>query len=261
MSSRARLCCLGILVAIVFAPTVAVAGHERGYAEWNADSATVAGTEITVKTGDYVDRATLRPVGAIRTLAPLLDLDKGTVILPAGGTLAQMSGGRTGEYCTRNHGQKLGPPGLPPTLIGGLLCFKVDAEGNSTALHYISGADAALLREYGIDFARGARHVNSVHVEQISPDLYPPDAEIGMIGLLKSDKNGKTACLRSGSGGAGTKAIAFGFQDCFAAPGASLSTGGGRFTLVRFDAAAKTLTVRIDSPIKIRNLVPRVLER
>jgi hypothetical protein len=249
-----------MLAAMAFAPCEAVAGRERGYAEWNADSATTAGAELTVKAGEYVDRAVLRPIGAVRTLAPLMDLDKEKVILPAGGVLAQMSGGRTGEYCTRNHGEKLGPPGLPPTLIGGLLCFKVDDDGNSIGLHYISGSDAALLREYGIDFARGARRVNSVHVEQVSPDQYPPDVEMGMVGFIKPDKNGKLACLRSASGAAGGKAIAFGFQACFSAPGESLSIGGGHFTLVGFDADAKTVTVRVDSPIKIRNLVPRVLE-
>jgi hypothetical protein len=251
----------GLLIAALALAGSAPAGGERGYALWNAASTIQPGAQVAVKEGEYVDRAALLPMAAIRTLEALVDLDKNKVILPADGTLALMSGGRAGEYCTWNHGAKLGRFRLSPTPMGGLLCLSVDASDRTTGLHYISGSRAALLREYAHDFAGGAKRVNSVKVERIAPAQYPADVEMGVVALVRRMKGEKRACLQEASGAVGASPVVFGVAvTCFAAPGATIGTATGSYTLISFDAKAKTFAIRVDRPINARGFQPRILD-
>ena len=246
--------------------TQAAIGRERGYAVWTAKSLAAPGTEITVRVDAFVDRAFLRPAEAVRTLTPLMDLGKNRVILPAGGMLVLMSGGRAGEFCTWNHGPKLVPPEqrsrLGLTNMGGLLCFAVDADRASTNLHYVSGNNALLLREYGIDFAGGAKSVNSVRVEKIAPDLYPEDVETGPVATLSQENGKKLACLRWGAAVNGGELRVFSTNMmCFGDVGQSVGIETGLYTLVKLDVAAKSMTIRVDQPFELRDFVPRIFER
>lgn len=261
MRAIARLLALAILAL----PTSLMA-RERGYAIWNAASTTRAGSEVEVAPGEFVERAFLRPAAAIRTRADLLDLDKGKVILPAGGMLAAMAGGRAGEYCTWNHGPSLVPAEwrakLSVTSMGGLLCLSVAADRTTTNLHYVSGNNALLLREYGLDFARGAKRVNSVAVETIAPTDYPEDVVTGPILLVGKEAGRKVPCLAWEIRVNGGKPDGASFGSvCYGDVGQTAAAGPGRYTLLRWDPAAKKAVFRIDQPFEIDDLIPRIIER
>lgn len=248
------------LLPLLLAASPAVSG-ERGYALWQAASKNPPGAQVQVKEGEYVDRAVLRPMAAVRTLEPIVDLDKNKVILPAGAMLALMSGGRAGEYCTWNHGAKL--QAFKPSLrsMGGLLCLSVDATERTTGLHYVSGGRAALLREYAHDFAGGARRVSSVKVERIAPEQYPAEAEIGVVTAVQRQRGEKRACLRDAGGPAGAPPEVVGIVGtCFAAAGETIEAGSARFTLIGWDAKAKTFVIRIDRPINVTGFQPRIVD-
>ncbi|MEA3049980.1 MAG: hypothetical protein QOG84_1816 [Sphingomonadales bacterium] len=253
-----------VVLAVLGLPT-ALTARERGYAVWNAASTARAGSEVEVATGEFVERGFLRPAGAIRTRADLLDLDKGKVILPAGAILAAMSGGRAGEYCTWNHGPSLVPPDRRAKLsvisMGGLLCVSVAADQTTTNLHYVSGNNALLLREYGLDFARGAKRVNAVPVETAPPADYPEDVVVGPVFFVGGEKGQKAPCLGWEMRVNGGKPDGASFGSVCYGIGQTAAAGPGRYTLLRWDPTARKAGFRIDQPFQVDDIIPRIIER
>jgi len=253
------------LFYLVGAGALATAGPvaaEGGYAIWHATSSAIPGTQVSVKDGDFIDRAYLRPAAAVRTLAPLIDTDKQRVILPAGASLALMSGARAGEYCTWNHGASLVPPGkrakLRLTDRGGMLCVSVGSQQTTERLHYISGTNPLILREYGMDFARGAKHFNPVKVQELAPEDYPGDVEMGPVAFV-SGANGHRPCMHWGMRATNGPLDVFSNQvACFDNVGQTLALESGRYTLLSWDPKGRAASIRIDRGFRVEEFASRI---
>lgn len=252
---------LSTVVAIALtALSTAAFAIERGYAIWNAESPVPAGTIVRVRDGKFVEWAFLRPVAAVRTLNDLIDEDRQKVILPVGGLLAQMSGKRQGEYCTWNHGKKIlrDRSRVSLTSVGGLLCVAITTDHQTTALHYISGTHAMLLREDRFDFARGAQKVNSVKVEDIDPKEYYKDVETGPVLSFGRGNPSSPPCLKWAMAVNGSQPEVFSYEKaCFSDNNRTLNISGATYTLI--SSENREASIQIDQPFRINDIIPRII--
>lgn len=248
----------GFSAAVIFCTAASAA--ERSFAQWDADSVAVAGSEVVVARGGFVDFAPLKPTAAIKILEPIVDPAKNKTVVRAGLILPRMSGPLSGHHCTWRAGDKAYGPGGSPQFVATLACFAVGPGDRTVDPQYVTSYFAPMLRTSLPDQGRGPTNVNSALVERANPADYPSDIRFGFLATPRTKRGEKTACLQivlANINPAFQNYSYFPGETCFSGVGGSLDMGVARYTLLGL-GPKNAMTIRIDAPIQLRNFEPKM---
>jgi len=256
---------------IVFLPAVSHPWSVKltdPYAMWDANSKNSAGTEVEVSSKNAViDTAPLVPEAVYSSDQPIVEGAK--VWLPKGGLLLKMNGGTGDWYCTWRFDDRsaLTQDNFAAENLSGFgeynLCLQGNADskiGNPKimiadfkALMTITDQDSGMGR-----YRNGVGVVSPVSVTPVNPQSFPTRTQLQVRGEWKSAKGGSVCLHVAISNMASTELISSG-EKCFNAVGQSVELGGGAYALLSI-GDQKKFKVRIDKPIKIQGLGPRLIK-
>lgn len=238
-----------------------VAVKRLPFALWDAKSAIVAGTELSLdKHGGVVDSAVMMPQSVYATDRDLVEGTK--VWLPKGGLLVQMAGGESGWYCTWRFDDRAAetPTQEAEANLNGFeynLCLKASDTGGLSNPKIMIADFKALMTitdpESGMNrYRNGVGTTNSVNIAAVDVDLLPKRAQQQVLADWT-----RTICLHVGITDMKGRPLLESSKSCFSGIGQSIDMAGGRYTLLAMDAD-KHLKIRIDHPIDDHGIGPGV---
>ncbi|WP_343887948.1 hypothetical protein [Sphingomonas oligophenolica] len=237
------------------------------YATWDAKSQIAPSTEVVFEGKDgVVDSAPLMPQALYAVDRDLIEGNR--VWLSKNSLLVKMDGGTGNWYCTwrfdeKSTGTKLGSADEHISGFDYVFCLRADENGNSIDAKIMIADFKGLLAitdpESGMGrYRNGVGATNSVVLKPVYNEKFPTRAQLQVLAAWNVSHGG-SVCLHMAIAAADTDQKLAQNDQCFSGVGQSLNIAGGTYTVTSI-GEHNAFKIRIDSPINVRGLSPRIIK-